>query len=443
MRDAGSHRIGGFPYLRVDRFLASFRGEVAGSEPAFSEWAARLAAIDAAARAAELSSLSETALASLPAPTRDAAATRTRGCREQLMTLDLSRPERRSMLVQRAHVPDHYATWKRVVGLYALTSVPFYGGVERWQAQASAAFERNADAVGGSRERYVPAGEPVAAERVGEIVAGATRDALGMPRLSEDERDALLRAYAPAFEIEVSGAYDRFGPLAWRDGATPQVDVSHPLAYRRLAYTRYHGRVLLQLVYTIWFPERPIQGGTDLLGGKLDGVVWRVTLDEQGRALVYDTIHPCGCYHTFIPTARVEPVPPPERGIEWAFVPLRLPALAAAQRVSVRIATRTHYVIGVRPDDDADGIHYGFAEDDELRVLPRPDGATRSAFNCQGIVPGTQRGERWLFWPMGIAEPGAMRRWGTHATAFVGRRHFDDADLIERRFAPVPARAGQ
>jgi hypothetical protein len=27
-----------------------------------------------------------------------------------------------------------------------------------------------------------------------------------------------------------------------------------------------------------------------------------------------------------------------------------------------------------------------------------------------------------------------MRQWGTHATAFVGRRHFDDADLIERRF---------
>jgi hypothetical protein len=37
---------------------------------------------------------------------------------------------------------------------------------------------------------------------------------------------------------------------------------------------------------------------------------------------------------------------------------------------------------------------------------------------------------------MGIANPGAMRQWGTHATAFVGRRHFDDADLFERRFAP-------
>jgi len=27
-----------------------------------------------------------------------------------------------------------------------------------------------------------------------------------------------------------------------------------------------------------------------------------------------------------------------------------------------------------------------------------------------------------------------MRQWGRHATAFVGKRHFDDADLFERRF---------
>jgi len=28
-----------------------------------------------------------------------------------------------------------------------------------------------------------------------------------------------------------------------------------------------------------------------------------------------------------------------------------------------------------------------------------------------------------------------MRQWGTHATAFIGRRHFDDAYLLEQRFA--------
>jgi hypothetical protein len=35
---------------------------------------------------------------------------------------------------------------------------------------------------------------------------------------------------------------------------------------------------------------------------------------------------------------------------------------------------------------------------------------------------------------MGITSAGQMRQWGNHATAFVGRRHFDDPDLFERYF---------
>jgi len=46
-------------------------------------------------------------------------------------------------------------------------------------------------------------------------------------------------------------------------------------------------------------------------------------------------------------------------------------------------------------------------------------------FAADGLVSETERGERWLFWSMGISDPGVMRRWGTQAIAFVGRRHFD------------------
>jgi hypothetical protein len=81
-----------------------------------------------------------------------------------------------------------------------------------------------------------------------------------------------------------------------------------------------------------------------------------------------------------------------------------------------------------------EGIGYAFAQDDELRSLPAPAGGRRSAFRADGIVPGSERGERYVFWPMGVREPGAMREWGRHATAFVGRRHFDEARLIERYF---------
>ena len=117
---------------------------------------------------------------------------------------------------------------------------------------------------------------------------------------------------------------------------------------------------------------------------------------------------------------------------------MRLPALAAAQRVVVRVASRTHYVVDVRADADASGNAYQFADDNDLRALPNADHGTRSAFGPDGLVPGTEGGERFLFWPMGIDNSGAMRHWGNPATAFIGRRHFDDADLIERRFETSP-----
>jgi hypothetical protein len=442
VRDAGAQRIAGFPYLRVDRFLASFRDEVATREDAIATWVGQLAELDRSAREAELSNLPADALAALPADSVAAALARTEQCATALRAVDVADETRRALLRANAQVPDHYSDAKRVIGLYALVREPFRRGVERWQDEARAAFAR---ALAGPVTRYEPAGAPVPAQRIAQIVSTLRTDALGIPMLDAAAREALWHAFAPALEIETAGAFDRFGALGWQDGRALGVDISRPTVYRRIAFTRIAGHSHIQLVYTLWFPERPRTGAFDLLGGRLDGLIWRVTLDRQGRPLIFDTIHPCGCYHMFFPTAALEPRPPPEPGIEWAFVPLRLPTLDAGARITVRLAARTHYVVGVRVDGDA-GLEratgersiYAFADEAVLRTLPLATSATGSAFGPDGIVPGTERGERWLFWPMGIAEPGAMRQWGTHATAFVGRRHFDDADLIERRFAPAP-----
>jgi hypothetical protein len=109
------------------------------------------------------------------------------------------------------------------------------------------------------------------------------------------------------------------------------------------------------------------------------------------------------------------------------------------ERPILRIAARTHYIQNVRygaGPDISTGTAYTFASDDELRRLRNGNNGRYSLFRPDGIVAGTQRAERFLFWPMGVPDPGAMRQWGRHATAFVGRRHFDDAFLIERYFEP-------
>jgi hypothetical protein len=337
-------------------------------------------------------------------------------------------------------VPDDYADWKRTVGAYPAVSLAFFEFAKGWQNEAAAMFQRTASGPIEQQNliRYQPPDNAVPAQRIASIVANAETDALGIPQFSDRDREVLLATFAPVFELETTGEFDRFGPLQWRAGETPEVDVSRPTAYRRIAFTRYSGRTLVQLVYMIWFPERPQSSSLDPVSGKLDGIVFRVTLDQSGHPLVYDSIHLCGCYHMFFPTPRVRPIPPPDPKVEWAFVPRTLPTIEAPQRVLVRVTTRNHYLTDVRPDAGGHGVIYTMADDGELRTLPTADG-TRSAFGPSGIVPGTDRVERLVTWPLGIESAGAMREWGRHATALVGRRQFDDADLIERRFEILPS----
>jgi hypothetical protein len=445
VRDAEEARVAGFPYLRVNRTFAALRDRAAQSPAAGEAFVDRLAALDLEARRFEIANLPRARLAGLPGmerQTRQAAWTRTRDCSRLLREIDFSHPERRALVLERATVPDDYSLAMRTLGLYPITRLAFARGVRGWQEETLQAFRRPREAgaapkTAAQRVRYAPPGDvtldyaTVAAE-----LASAARDPLGLPALSERELDALVTAYAPSFEIEIGGDYDRFGALGWSDdGAPPEVDATELAVYVQTSYTRYAGRMLLQLVYTIWFPERPPEREGDVLAGRLDGLVWRVTLAPDGEPLVYDTIHPCGCYHVFFPTPRAHVKPAPDSIEEWAFVPLELPRVRAGERPRVTLASRTHYVTGVTLVRGADSVaRYSFRSYDALRSLERGGDESRSAFGPDGLIKGTERAERFYFWPMGIASAGEMRQWGHHATAFVGRRHFDDADLFERRF---------
>ena len=468
--DGGAHRLPGYPFLRSDRFLASFGDEVADNTAAFDAWVGRLAELDRDAREAELSNLP---LQFLPLLMTDDAASKqrkqriqatTQACASQAVRALLqsapmaTAPERR-LLAAQAQVDDDYSATKRALGLYPLTRVPFFAGVQRWQQSTAEKFAAQAPPQATPVKRYTRAGEAVPAAQIAEAYARRNPDALGIPRFNPPDAALLLRAYAPDLHIETRGSYDRFGALQWGSESmppdavppgsaqAPTVQTDQPVMYQRIAHTRYQNQTLLQLVYSVWFPERPRASGIDLLSGQLDSVVLRLTLAPDGTPWLYDSIHSCGCYHLFFPTPRAKALAPPSAGaasapepLEWAFVPTALPALKAGQRMTLQLESRTHYVKGLRPVEspaDSSPIPYALLDDAALRTLPVSDalsGITRSAFWPNGIVPGTERGERLLFWPMGIASPGAMRQWGRQPTAFVGRRHFDDARLMELRF---------
>ncbi|HAY38040.1 MAG TPA: hypothetical protein DCY53_01095 [Desulfobacteraceae bacterium] len=62
-------------------------------------------------------------------------------------------------------------------------------------------------------------------------------------------------------------------------------------------------------------------------------------------------------------------------------------------------------------------------------------------FKQDSIVPESERLERFILWTTGVFSPGAMRQWGRHAVAFVGRRNFDDPFFMGRMFKGTDADA--
>jgi len=436
VRDAQDARVPGFPYLRVSRLLAALRPAALSSDYALHALADRMLTLDLEARRYEIMNLPVGQLPDL----RDALQ-RTQECGRLLREADLASPESRDALLRHVEVPDDYLLANRILGLYWLVRIPFAEGVRRQEKEMRAAFRRSLGVPEGASVaryvRYAPEPRtPLPRARVALLLERTAENPLGIPEPSESDLKELLAAYAPSFEVEVKGDYDRFGALRWlRDAESPSVDGAQLAVYGHPAWTRYEGRVLLQLVYTLWFPERPPQSEGDLLAGRLDGITWRVTLAPDGEPLVYDAIHPCGCYHQFFPTPRAAARPGPGGMEEWMFSPQSLPRIADGERPLVRVATGTHYIERVAVVRGTDSlVHYELRPYGELRSLLRYSGGRANVFGQDGLVPGTERPERFAFWPMGIASAGAMRQWGRQATAFIGRRHFDDAELLEKRF---------
>ncbi|MFG6157617.1 hypothetical protein ACGTNG_02290 [Halomonas sp. 1390] len=451
--DAGAARVAGFPYLRVDRLLASFDDEL-DSPAAFADWVTRMRELDGEARAIEAANLPVSERDALPTPSGVDPAAAVNACATRLMQRELLAEQgtgpAREQLRSAVDPPDHYLSWRRALGLYPLTRLGLAVGYNRWKAGYLDTFEAPFATMPAEAPlvRYVPPGRPREAAVAARWWREAPRSPLGFVELEREELLRLAAHHAPVFLVETRGHDDRFGAPYWfagPEGPLPLVDTSRPVADVRLSHTRFEGELLAQLVYTLWFPARTRQGALDLLGGRLDGLVWRVTLDEDGRPLIHDSIHPCGCYHLFFP------VPPLERVAvaadadlrEAPLTPLSAPRLAAGERVAVRVAAVSHYVehLGVADSrrEVAETRRYALEAvstppDFGRRSLALPGGGRLSLYGPEGLVSHTGRLERFLLWPSGILSPGAMRQWGTHATVFVGRRHFDDPRLFEAAF---------
>lgn len=437
-RDARANRVPGFPYLRSDRPLALLALQ-AREQAEVREWVRLAAAIDEQSRTNEVAHLPDHAF-SADLGTRATLIDALRECREYLVAADLADPGAFERLRKQAQVPSEYRTDMRVLGLYPLTRLMFAKGIAQWQASTLAVFDTPIDALPhkGRHMLYAP-GAPGESDPGLEVLGLKDSDSWQLASRHDDVA-RLAALYAPVFSVDEAGDDDRIGALAYGDDGSLWVDTAQPVVYWRLGHAYFGGSWRPQFIYTAWFPARTAEPGIDLLAGRFDGLVWRVTLGADGEPLVFDTIHPCGCYHLFFPTGAVVARIQAESLDEGMFAPQALARVSAGQVLVLHLEAGTHYLQRVSLGGEvADPIAYALIDDDSLRSLPlprpTPGGAVRrSAFGPDGILAGSERAERFLFWPMGVPNAGAMRQWGRHATAFVGERHFDDPELLDKYF---------
>ncbi len=440
--DAEAAPVPGFPYVRTDRFLAQ-AGEGSLTDAQFEAWVDRLERLDRQARNIEYRNLGSDEQRGL-APDAASFDGQLKACAVALRRHDRAEPDSRDALLEAADVPPSYSTAQRVFGLYPLTSAFLSAGIGRLHREIESDYQQPLAEipVRGQLIRYGPPlpERSLTPIEVAALLEQVTENPLGIPEPAGDDLDLLLQTFAPVWEIDTVSSDDRIGAPYWHNGKVA-VDAQRPVVYARPSHVRFQDRYLLQLNYVVWFPARTKRGTFDLLAGHLDGITWRVTLAPDGVPLLYDTIHNCGCYHMFFPSPRLEPIPEATEYEEALLIPQRLTDKRAG-RLVIRVSAGDHYVRRIYFEPWGGSSPYQKDAYQELRSLSLSNSRRKSLFAPNGLVAGSQRGERWLLWPSGVRSPGAMRQWGHHAVAFLGRRHFDDPDLLERYFRLSDSEAG-
>lgn len=430
--DAGSPALPFYPLLHSNRFLHGLSHSVR-SEIQTQQWTMLLTALSIETRASENKNLM--------APWSDSSLEQLAECSRSFAMEPQYEKDRMEVLnaVQQSEFPDHYLNGRQTLGALALLR-PFlkqrilalHDDERRWLLEEESFPHSNSYA-------YDMAAISSATSSVTEwMTAAYASNELSLPLLPESQLNLLFAEHAPSLQIEATDDNDLIGAPEWI-GDEVRINSDKPTAYTLPSMTLFEGRKLLQLNYVFWLAERKPNTLIDLYSGKVDSIIWRVTLDEEGQVLLYDSIHSCGCYHKYFIAsdnlvAKEQPTSQEPANI------FRLNAVATHEGLSLWITSNEHYIVAVdskSQNTQQQATPYDL-EPYELLYNLEDGAAHRSLFDDQGLIAGSERLERFTLWPTGILSVGAMRQWGTHATGFIEEQHFDDANVFEQYFETTP-----
>ncbi len=425
-----------YPFLSLNRFLVSFKDELNSSEQK-NYWLTQAVKLDRQKRKIEWLNFSSKAKAKIQKKHLRSLTfeQRLKSCSNELL-LRLSDANIWN-IIDRAQVKENYSINMRTLGLYPLTSIIVKNQKTKFNKSTREKFNKTLQQlrINGTLQRYVLDVNQAPLNRLIEDVVDK-ENPLGIPFISSTTLNELFNQYAPILEVDENGDFDQVGEMKIDDNGQPYVDTSNPLIYTLPSYTRFEGKTLLQLNYVFWFPGHPPQKNIDLYAGKIDGLIWRVTLDENLTPIIFDSVHNCGCYHQFYSTNSVKfKLNDALKEDEPPFLAQSQIKLKTETPWVLRISSVNHFIQRAYQDKkfDKNAKPYSMQSYHRLRSLTGRN-RNQNLFGDDAIIASSKRLERFILWPMGISSTGAMRQWGHHATTLVGKRFFDEPYLMNKFF---------
>lgn len=422
--DASYYRVPGYPYLRTDRTLASFANEVKTIDE-IGGWLRRMREADQEAREFEYINLGMSM--------QDAANQRARflNCGRVLAGTEFfDQPAAFAHLLTVVPPKDEYSTTQRVLGLHALAAPGMRERLEsRAQALKAAYALPDAPATASAQRVMWRAAADADLSLLPIDFSRVLPDELGFPGLTDSQWRALAEFNAPQLWIETTSDSDRLAmPVLGVEG--PSADPGQPNVQFHVTFARFDSRPLIQLQYLFWFKGQSPQV-------PLDGFVWRVTLDDKGAPLIYESMHLSGRDHRWYP---VQALRPRERNGDAKGIPVIAPRPAPSRNAIVYVRAGSHDIARVvdtlQEVDASEPQRYTIRRYEDLFTLPLPGGGTRSLFGPDGLVGGPYAPDPVGGYASGIPRAGALRQLGHHAITPVGRAHFDEHYLLESVFLP-------
>ena len=248
----------------------------------------------------------------------------------------------------------------------------------------------------------------------------------------------LAQQFSPVIIQDISAPYDRFGKIRWRKNRVV-IDSGEPAVYFYLSYSFLNGRSALQVNYTVWYAERAGEGTPWIEKGPLDGLTYRVTLNEVGKPVMIDIMNNCGCYYFFVPKKEHIRNIVTKPGELEPLIPAWMPEEFPKKRAQLRVNSGWHQVQKITTDlIPSAHTEYELIPYDTLESLPKETGRQESVFTSEGIMKDSWRIEPYLFFSMGVSKVGYMRQRGHHAIKLVGREHFTNPHLFDNNFLFKP-----